>query len=213
VHTLHKGRQGWRLLPVRLILKPRSILALKKRKADAAGVVLTIHELPASADTAEVVETIHEALATASGIVVQLPLPAHIDREAVLAAVPVTHDPDGFWYGHDERACASPVVVAISEIARTYDVSFAGRRVVVVGEGRLVGTPAAHFLRSVGAQVVVVGQDTPDRTTLLQGADIIVTGAGKPGIITPELVREGVIVFDAGTSEDGGMLVGDVALR
>jgi methylenetetrahydrofolate dehydrogenase (NADP+)/methenyltetrahydrofolate cyclohydrolase len=186
-------------------------LALKQRKAAAVGVRVVVAELPPGATTEVAVAAVRSACQSAQGVVVQLPLPAQIDREAVLAAVPATHDPDGFRYGVEPLACLSPVVVAIDEIARTYGVTFADRAVVVVGAGRLVGKPAAHYAREAGGRVTVVTKGDVSIGALLATADIIITGAGQPGLITPAMVKEGVVIFDAGTSEDGGVLRGDVA--
>ncbi|MBY0309654.1 bifunctional 5,10-methylenetetrahydrofolate dehydrogenase/5,10-methenyltetrahydrofolate cyclohydrolase [Patescibacteria group bacterium] len=188
----------------------RKYLALKERKAAAAGVIVVVHEMSSAATTAELIAAVDAAVSTAHGIVVQLPLPAHIDREAVLAAVPPTHDPDGFAYGKNDTACESPVVLAIATIFAHHEIDVVGRRVVVVGEGRLVGAPAAHYFKEAGAEVVVVTSTTHDVASVTRTADVLVTGAGRPGLITPEMVKVGVVVLDAGTSEDGGVLVGDV---
>lgn len=188
----------------------RKYLALKERKAAAAGVAVVVHEMESGATTAEVIEAVTTAVRSSSGVVVQLPLPPHIDREAVLAVVPPTHDPDGFTYGTASEACQSPVVVAIATILMRYSIDVRGKQVVVVGEGRLVGAPAAHYFRQAGAVVTVVTSATADLTSAIRTADILVTGAGRPGLITPAMVKDGVVVLDAGTSEDGGVLVGDV---
>jgi len=186
-------------------------LELKQRKAAALGIVVEVMEVPATATTHEVCEVVDMARRVGNGVVVQLPLPAGIDREAVVRAIPVTADPDGFWYGYDPAACPSPVVVAIDEIARRYQVTWLGRRVVVMGAGRLVGQPAAYFAREQGAEVIVVTKDTESSHELVRTADILITGVGVPGLITPAMLKPGVVVFDAGTSEDGGVLRGDVA--
>lgn len=188
----------------------RKYLALKQRTATTAGVAVQVHELPQTATTPELIAAVTEAVMTAVGVVVQLPLPPHIDREAVLAAIPPSHDPDGFSYGKNIEACQSPVVLAIASIIDRHNVTVKGQRVVIVGEGRLVGAPAAHYFRTAGAEVVVVTSATPDIGGVTIEADIVVTGAGRPGLITSAMVKDGVVVFDAGTSEDGGVLVGDV---
>lgn len=188
----------------------RKYLDLKQRKAAAAGVAVVVEELPETATTAEVVAAIAAAALTCPGVVVQLPLPRHVDREAVLAAVPVTHDPDGFWYGRNPEALPSPVVVAVAEIATQHGLVFKGKKVVVLGNGRLVGQPITSFLRAEGAEVVVVTAESAGGPEALAAADIIVSGVGKPHLITADMVQEGVVVFDAGTSEDGGVLAGDM---
>jgi methylenetetrahydrofolate dehydrogenase (NADP+) / methenyltetrahydrofolate cyclohydrolase len=185
-------------------------LELKKRKAAFVGITLRVVELPETATTEEAVACIRAVLPDVDGVVVQLPFPAHIDREVVLAAVPVTKDPDGFSYGTLSGACVPPVPAAILEIAQTHALSFLDKNVVVLGNGRLVGAPTVHLLHTLGARVSVITESTPDADTLLHTADIIISGIGKPHFLTSAMVREGVVIFDAGTSEDAGVMVGDV---
>jgi methylenetetrahydrofolate dehydrogenase (NADP+)/methenyltetrahydrofolate cyclohydrolase len=120
----------------------------------------------------------------------------------------VSHDVDVTRYDGSDNTLLPPVVGAIAEISRTHNVSFANRSVVVVGNGRLVGAPAAAYAAKEGARVTVVTKDS-DNISATRDADIIILGAGSPGLLTPDMVKEGVVVFDAGTSEEGGMLVGD----
>ena len=186
-------------------------LALKKRRATEVGVATNIIELPSTLTTDEVVQSIQHALMQTDGVVVQLPLPAHLDAEQIVAAIPPTYDVDGMHYDGTANTMVSPVAAAIAAIAAHYDVLLAGQRVVVVGHGKLVGAPAAGFATNQGARVQVVTADTPieERTALLQAADILILGAGQPHMITPDLIKEGVIIFDAGTSESHGELQGD----
>lgn len=184
-------------------------LRMKKRRAAEVGMAMNVVELPANATTEMCIASIESLLPQSTGVVVQLPLPTAVDTTAVLAAVPPTHDPDGFAYGHDPAACLSPVVAAIDEIARAHHVTFAGASVVVLGEGRLVGQPAAIYARAAGAKVTVLNATT-FTPALVQAADIIISGIGQPHFLTPALIKPGAVVFDAGTSEDGGELRGDV---
>lgn len=188
----------------------KKYLALKERKAAAAGIILKIIELLPEVTTNEVVEVIQKAVLMAQGVVVQLPLPVHIDREVVLQFVPVSHDPDGFGYEHDGRSCLPPVVAAVAAIARAYEIEFKDKRIVIVGQGRLVGMPMKQYLSKLGFVPTVVTERTEHASDLLKEADIVITGVGKPGLITDDMVKEGVVIFDAGTSEEGGVLVGDV---
>jgi methylenetetrahydrofolate dehydrogenase (NADP+)/methenyltetrahydrofolate cyclohydrolase len=185
-------------------------LALKKRRAREVGIALSLIEFQADATTAMLVDAVTVAARTSSGVVVQLPLPAHIDREAVLAAIPVTHDPDGFWYGSHGSACVPPVVEAIAEILRRYEVPCAEAQVVVLGAGRLVGRPAVAYMQAAGAHVSLFTEPSVAQQEALKTADIIISGIGVSHYITPDMVKSGVVVCDAGTSEDGGILVGDV---
>lgn len=184
-------------------------LDLKKAKASALGVDLLLTVLPATATTADVVEAVRAAVKLTCGVVVQLPLPAHIDTTAVLSAVPSSHDVDAFMYETGTTPVLPPVVGAIDEIAKRHDVTWAGKKVVVFGSGRLVGRPAAVFASGAGALVSVITEDSVDVESLVLAADIIILGVGKPNLLLPHMVKDGVVVFDAGASEDGGLLVGD----
>lgn len=213
--SVYPGEQAPRLAIIACApnFETKKYLALKQKRAATAGITLVMTELPGDATTAALIEAVRAAATYAEAVVVQLPLPEHVDREAVLAAVPVTHDPDGFLYGKDEAACLPPVVAAIVAIAAAYKISFTGgRRILVLGQGRLVGAPMVTYLTKLGITPVVVTESSAYTNEQLRVADIVISGVGKPGLVTAQMVKSGVVIFDAGTSEEGGMLVGDVAL-
>lgn len=186
-------------------------LNLKKQKATEIGIGISIVELPEVLTTPEVVQSVQHACMQTDGIIVQLPLPVHIDTQAVLAAIPLKYDVDGMHYDGTPASFMSPVVGAISEIADQHDVLFAAQKVVVVGHGKLVGAPAALWARSQGGQVTILTAESDDKDSAaaIATADILILGAGVPGLIKPEMIKEGVVIFDAGTSEYGGQLRGD----
>lgn len=184
-------------------------LKMKKQRAAAVGINLNVVELPVDVSTEEAVACVTRVAKESDGVVVQLPLPEQLNQEIVLAAVPVDKDPDGFSYGRVAGACLPPVVGAIYEISRQHDIEWLGKTVVILGRGKLVGLPAAEYARQVGALVTILSKETYDEK-LLKIADIIVSGIGQAHFIKPSFVKAGVVVFDAGTSEDGGVLVGDV---
>ncbi len=185
-------------------------LELKKRKAAEVGITLRVVELPDTVTTEEAVACVKAVLPQVDGIVVQLPFPAHIDREQVLAAVPAEKDPDGFSYGTATAACVPPVVGAIKAIADEYHINLAAAQAVVLGQGRLVGAPAAHYLHSIGAGVTTLTEENQHDLGLIKVADVIISGIGKPHFVTLDMIQSGVVIFDAGTSEDGGVMAGDV---
>ena len=184
-------------------------LEMKKKRAAGVGVTLLIVELPAQTTTEEMVSLVYKHSQESDGVVVQLPLPEHIDKDEVLRAVPVDKDPDVFSYGEKRDRVLPPVVGAIDEISKLHEVEWKNKRVVVLGQGTLVGKPAARYARKHGARVRVYEEGTLDVTSL-KTADIIISGIGQAHFIKPDMVQEGVVLFDAGTSEDGGVLVGDV---
>lgn len=187
----------------------QKFLALKQKRAAEVGIEVRLVELDPRSLTALVIQTIHETVPATDGIVVQLPFPPTIDITSVLASVPVSHDVDALTYNGADTTVLPPVVGAIDAIATHHQVVWTDAQVVVVGQGRLVGAPAALYATSKGAQVTVLEKDTADYEHAIQDADILILGAGVPGLVTKSMVKPGVIIFDAGTSEEGGMLVGD----
>ena len=183
-------------------------LAMKKRQAAAVGVSLNVIELPSDATTEQAIDCVAAVAAQSDGVVVQLPLPAHIDKDAVLQAVPAAKDPDGFAYGEKRDRLLPPVVGALDEISKVHQVEWKHKRVVILGKGKLVGEPAARYARKRGARVRVYDKTNLDQSSL-KTADIIVSGIGQPGFLRADMLSQGVVVFDAGTSEDGGVLAGD----
>lgn len=186
-------------------------IALKKRRAESVGIGISIIELPETVTTDNVRAVVARAAMQSDGIIVQLPLPPTVDVEAVVQSIPEGCDVDGMRYKDSGGGHLPPVVAAIGELAVRTNLLLAGRYVVVVGHGRLVGEPAALWAESQGATVVVVTEDTTDVPAQIAAADVLILGAGQPGMVTPEMVRDGVVIFDAGTSEVNGHLAGDAA--
>ena len=182
-------------------------LALKEKKAAYVGIETIVLELPSTATTGDIVAVIEARVPGSDGIIVQLPLPPQVDTEAVLRAVPVTHDVDGL--NPEVQGILSPVVGACKAILDHHHIPVRDRHVVIIGAGRLVGMPAYRWFQDMGAAVSLVTKDTADIAYYTRPADIIVCGAGVPGLLIPDMVKDGVTILDAGTSEDGGVLKGD----
>ena len=181
-----------------------SFVRIKSRAAERLGVALVRIDVPCGEGTPGVVAAIGRLVPETQGIIAQLPMPDTVDVEAVLAAIPGTHDVDGI--GPSARVMP-PVARAVEEILSHSSVELAGKSAVVIGAGRLVGAPVAKMVRDSGADVCVLQKG--DSLDALKNADIIVSGAGEPGLIRPAMIREGVVLIDAGTSEQGGKVRGD----
>lgn len=200
-------------------LATEKFIGLKQRFAEAVGVSVRIIRMPQTTSTETLVGEIANAISESDGVIVQFPLPPHIDRSVVSNAVPASHDVDVIsdealaLFKKGESVILPPVVGALKEILDRGEVSLAGKQVVVVGEGRLVGAPAALWARLQGADVISVNEHTPDITESTQRADVLILGAGSPSLITPSMIREGVVLLDAGTSEAQGKLAGDADPR
>lgn len=151
-----------------------------------------------------------------SGIVVQLPLPRSLDASAIVSLIPPDKDPDVLSPLAFERFALGtspllpPTVGAISHILKSKKVSLPQKSVLVVGMGRLVGLPLSLWLLRHGARVSVATSKTGDLAGLCLKADIVVSGVGKPRIITGSMIQRGACVIDAGTSVEAGQSVGDV---
>ncbi len=150
------------------------------------------------------------------GIIVQLPLPAHLDKQDILDAIDPkldidaigSHNRDLFFKG--KGYFIPPTAGAIMAILDYYKIEIGGKKVLVIGEGELVGKPAAILLRSKGAKVSSANLQTQNLKELCLDSDIIIAGAGSPKIVRAGMVKRGAVVIDAGTSESGGAIYGDV---
>lgn len=189
----------------------QKFLALKQKNAHMVGIVLELIELPATVTLNEVAEAVSAARVRADGIIIQFPFPPHLVTADLIALIPSSHDVDAFSYAGGLPELLPPVVGAIAEISKVQHVVWLGKRVVVVGNGRLVGAPAALYATARGAEVIILTKDTPQQETVISTADILILGTGVPGLITADMIKPGALIFDAGTSEEGGMLVGDAS--
>ncbi len=181
----------------------------KKQIGERLGITVIVHVFDAAIseeNLATEVMRISEDR-TVNGMIVQLPLPKHIATERITARIPSEKDADAL--GLYPRVLP-PVVLAVREICREENISLHGKHIVIVGKGKLVGKPVAEWVRKEGAFVEIVDRSTKEPDEIFKKADIIVSGAGVPSLITPDKIKEGVILFDAATSEMSGKLVGDI---
>ena len=195
----------------------KQFVGIKKRFADAVGIPIQLIYFSKETDTKTLVDVIKNLSAdnNVGGIVVQLPLPEHIDARNVLNAVSVKKDVDMLsdsaieQFNKNESQTLPPVTGAFAEILCHEKVDVKDKNVVVVGHGALVGKPAAVWLKRKGARVKILDKRVEDISEFTREADILILGAGSPGLITPEIIKNKVIILDAGTSEAAGKLVGD----
>ena len=152
-----------------------------------------------------------------NGILVQLPLPAHIDEEAVLLAIDPEKDVDGFhptnmgrlWSGHPVMIPCTPA--GIMEMLREYNVELEGKRAVVIGRSNIVGKPMAQLLLAKNATVTLTHSRTHHLAEIAKQADILIVAIGRGHFVTKDFVKEGAVVIDVGMNRDeNGKLIGDV---
>ncbi|MDP2648597.1 MAG: bifunctional 5,10-methylenetetrahydrofolate dehydrogenase/5,10-methenyltetrahydrofolate cyclohydrolase [bacterium] len=187
-----------------------SFVRIKTRSAEQLGIEMVRVNLPESSTTEEVVAAVRGLAERTDALIVQLPLPKQVDTDAVLSAIPSDKDVDALnpAISESERMVHAPVALAVVELLKKGGVEIRGKRTVVVGAGRLVGRPAQWLLMSLGAEVSMFTLEEGSIEDL-KDADIIVSGAGNPGMIRPEHIRAGVALIDAGTSEQGKKIRGD----
>lgn len=189
-----------------------SYLRIKQKRAVEAGMYLEVIRMEQEATTEDLIQKVE--LPGADAIIVQLPLPPSVDAKAVLEAIPLSKDADVLSLRAKElskkgKGLLPPVVGAVQEILTRANVSIEGKKAYVIGQGQLVGIPVASWLEARGAKVTVLTQENGE-LSILKDADIVVSGAGKGGLIKKEHLTEGVVLIDAGTSESSGAIVGDI---
>lgn len=188
----------------------QSYLRMKCRQAEVLGISMEVRILDEKITTEEIIDVVQNAQSDA--VIVQLPLPSSVDTSRVIAAIAPAKDADVLSpQTRLNNVLQHPIAMAIAEIFQRYNVNPKGMRVVVVGNGWLVGSPASSWLQQEGAEVTVVTREQGDLTNELKRAEVVVSGAGSPILIKSDDIAKGAIVIDIGTSELGGSLSGDVS--
>ena len=201
--------------------RPSQIYVRNKRQmAETAGMVSRHLDLEASISQADLEVAVAELAADPSvhGILVQLPLPDHLDVERVLDLIPADKDVDGLTEAsmgrlvRGRRGLVPCTPLGVMRLLEHYEVPTVGRRAVVVGRSALVGLPLVLLLarRGVDATVTVAHSRSTDLEAICAEADILVAAAGQAGMITARHVAPGATVIDVGISRTADGIVGDV---
>jgi methylenetetrahydrofolate dehydrogenase (NADP+)/methenyltetrahydrofolate cyclohydrolase len=190
----------------------------KHRAATEAGIDARDIRLPADTPEDEVLSVVAELNADdgVDGVLVQVPLPAHIDETRVTYAVAPVKDVDGFhpvnagnlYLGTPLHVPATPA--GCMELLAAYDVDPTGKEAVVVGRSEIVGRPVAMLLLQANATVTICHSRTADLEATVRRADIVVAAVGVPGLVTPEMVKPGATVLDVGLTRTDEGIRGDV---
>jgi len=191
----------------------------KVKACEQHGLFSALDCMSATVTEAELLERIHQLNADPAihGILVQLPLPPHIDSHKVIEAIAAEKDVDGFHVANagalmtglpQFRPCTPYGVVKMLE---AYDIPISGKHAVVIGRSNIVGKPMALLLLEAGATVTVCHSKTTDLSRHTRSADIVVAAVGKRNILTGDMVKPGATVIDVGMNKnDAGKLCGDV---
>lgn len=191
----------------------------KERSALQAGFKSEVVRVPDSISQAELIALIDNYNKDCSihGILVQLPLPAHIDDNAIILAIDPQKDVDGFhpmntgklWSGQPVMLPCTPA--GIMEMFREYEIDLEGKNALIIGRSNIVGKPMAQLLLNQNATVTLTHSRTKHLPNLARQADVLIVAIGKGHFVTKDFVKEGAVVIDVGMNrDDNGKLIGDV---
>ncbi|WP_170018479.1 bifunctional methylenetetrahydrofolate dehydrogenase/methenyltetrahydrofolate cyclohydrolase FolD [Campylobacter sp. RM16190] len=197
----------------------QTYVASKEKACHACDIKSIMHRLPEQTTQSELLALIDLLNLDDSidGILVQLPLPKHINTDKILESISPNKDVDGFHAinvgklssGLDGFVPCTPL--GIMEILKEYDIDVSGKNACVIGRSNIVGKPMANLLLNASATVTVTHSKTKNLKEICKNSDILVAAIGKPFFVTEDMVKDGAIVIDVGINRlDDGRLVGDV---
>ncbi|PIR70634.1 MAG: bifunctional methylenetetrahydrofolate dehydrogenase/methenyltetrahydrofolate cyclohydrolase [Candidatus Niyogibacteria bacterium CG10_big_fil_rev_8_21_14_0_10_42_19] len=195
-----------------------SFLKIKKQTGEKIGIEVRIFAFADDITTnnlrKRIADIVNENKNTA--VIIQLPLPGHINTQYILNSVTPDKDADmlsaralgNFITG--KSLIFPPVAGAVKKILDKYNIEYRSKNILIVGAGRLVGRGVFLWLSKEDVGFSVVTKNTADLSSYVRNADILISGAGHPHLITGDMIKEGAVVIDAGLSELNGKTVGDV---
>ena len=196
----------------------RVYVRMKRKACEEVGIASTHHELSGDVPEAELQDLLEGLGAdpAVSGILLQLPLPEHLDALQMAALIPPEKDVDGLTplsagllaHGRDSLVPCTPA--GVMELLHEAGTELEGAQAVVLGRSQLVGKPVAALLLAANATVTHCHSRTRDLAAVCSQADVLIAAVGRPGTVTAGMVREGATVIDVGTNRTEDGLVGDV---
>lgn len=212
VQQVRSLRQGSGVVPKLAIVQVKddpvinTYVRLKKQYGADLDVEVESHH-PTQSEASKVIEELNND-DTVHGIIVQLPLSDPTETDEIVNLVAPSKDVDALGQKPDFEP-ATPM--AIMWLLAGYNVSFEGKKVLLIGRGKLVGAPLEKILTDSGIEVSVADRSTKDLAATTKKADIIITATGSPAILYSDMIKEGAVVVDAGVASEDGKTVGDVA--
>ena len=190
----------------------------KLKAAESVGIKATLHHFGDDVSTLTVYDKIQELNQDdqVDGMILQLPLPKHLDEAYLTQAIDVTKDADGFhvlnqgllYQGKSSVKPATPYGMTL--LLNAYNIDVLGKHAVIVGRSNIVGFPIARLLMDLGATITVCHSKTKDLSYHTKQADILVVSVGKPHLIDKNMIKKDAIILDVGINKVDGKLVGDV---
>jgi len=195
----------------------KKFVNLKAKAAQDIGIGSSIHEFPESISTEELIKKVKEIVTDDmnDGVIVELPLPKHIDTQSVLNEITIKKDVDvlsqsaqDIFFG-GQFDVLPPAVEAVKTVLEFHQIDFKNKKVAVFGQGLLVGQPVAFWLEKMGAEVSRIDEFTAHPENYSQKADIVISGVGKPEFITGDMIKNGATIIDFGYENKEGTMKGD----
>lgn len=215
-----QGRRAPRLDTIIVGNNPASLSYIKGKlnKCLQAGIENVVHHLEEQITQSQLEEEIQKCNENdnCDGILLQMPLPAHLDENQAILKMDPSKDVDGLHpinIGHlfsGEPRFVPCTPLGVMKILEALHVDLTGKQAVVVGRSRLVGNPVARLLQDANATVTICHSKTKDLASVTRNADILVVAMGRPQVIRSEYVKEGAVVIDVGINRVDGHLCGDV---
>lgn len=196
----------------------KQYVEMKKRFAESIGLEFLSANFKSEITAEELIKEIEilNKMPNMCGIIVQLPLPGHIEGRKVLDAISPELDADclgkvrskKFYSG--KTAGGFPTALACMNLLDSLNLDLKQKNIVVLGQGELVGRPVAAMLGFRGLNPAIVRSETEHKENIIKEADVIISGIGQGKFVTGDMVKNGVVIIDAGTSEENSSIVGDV---
>lgn len=195
---------------------------MKAKACKRVGITSILYEMPSSTSEQDLLQTIDSLNNNnqIDGILVQLPLPQHINASEILEMIAPHKDVDGFHTQNSGklhsglRGFVPATPLGVMTLLRHYNIDIKGKDVCIIGASNIVGKPLAALMLNAGATISICHILTKDLSFYTKNADIICVGVGKPNLLTKDMVKEGAIVVDIGINRlDNGRLVGDADLE
>ncbi len=221
VEELKKQGKTGSLAVIQVGSDPASSIYVKNKKkaCEYIGIGSVSYELSENTTKEKLLDTIDELnkRSDIAGILVQLPLPKHIDEDEVIKAISPKKDVDGFHVENVGALCVgedgfvSCTPAGVIELLKRYNVEISGKNCVVIGRSNIVGKPMALLMLRENATVTICHSKTKDLKAICKNADILIVAIGKPKFINDEYVKDGAVVIDVGIHRDeNNKMCGDV---
>lgn len=212
-HNIRRIKAELKLLPKLAIIRTNpdpvvdSYMRLKQAYGQDIGVLVEVFDI----DQKQAKDLIEKLNLDKSvhGIIVQLPLPSPDQTDQILNSVSGAKDVDGLALNSPFTA---PTPMAINWLISGYNIELWGKQILIVGQGRLVGAPLKKLWQTSGYNISTADSKTGNLKELSLQADVIVSGVGHPGLITPDMIKQDAVIIDAGVATDSNGLIGDVSV-